>query len=331
MDRREKIVYKCDLNGRGLEIGPSLRPVVPKRDGYNVETIDHTDKKGLQEKYAAQGHNVEDIEEVDYIWNGEPYTELTGKTDYYDYIIASHVIEHTCDLIGFFNDCSAMLKENGILSVVIPDKRYCFDYLRPVTSISQVIDSHLNRSLVHSPGSIYEHMSSACKSSGDIAWIHPCLPVGLETIHDIDSAVKTYNEALDQTGYIDIHKWVFTKSTFELLIYDLNCLNLINLQINASFDTLGHEFYVSLVKQDSEFIPDDKIRFELVLRVLDELEPADINPALTAQVNILNEKVTDLKNQVNTLNNQISGIYGSATWKAGEKIQKLYRFFKFSP
>jgi hypothetical protein len=329
MDRREKIIYKCNLSGIGLEIGPSLRPIVPKRDGYNVETIDHTDKKGLQEKYAAQGHDVEGIEDVDYIWNGEAYAELTGKKNHYDYIVASHMIEHTNDMIGFLCDCSAILKENGILSLAVPDKRYCFDYLRPVTSISKVIDSHISHNTVHTPGSVYEQVSNTCKSYNDIAWSCPHPPVMMNPVHNIQDAVSAYKESLNQTGYIDIHNWVFTKSSFELLIYDLNCLGLINMRTTASFDTEGHEFFVSLIKSNQPFVPDDEEHFKLAVKAQLECDPLDPEDTfLKKQIKALEERSVRNETQVKEFEDQLKEIYNSKTWKIVNKIQKLFGLLK---
>ncbi|MCL2661733.1 MAG: methyltransferase domain-containing protein [Oscillospiraceae bacterium] len=328
MDRREKIVFMCNLDGEGLEIGPSLRPVVPKRDGYNIETIDHTDKKGLQKKYAAEGYNVDDIEEVDYIWNGESYAELTGKKNHYDYVIASHVIEHTSDLVGFLRDCSDILKENGVLSLAVPDKRFCFDYLRPVTSISKVIDCHINSNVVHTPGSVYEHLSNACKSNNDLAWAHPHPPVIMSNVHKIQEAVDTYKESLNKKEYTDIHNWVFTMKSFELLIYDLNCLGLINMQIAASFETSEHEFLVTLVKSNELFVPDDEERFKLAVKAQLECDPLDPEDVfLKRQITALEENASKKEEQINMLEEHIKGIYNSKSWKIASKLQKLYRLF----
>lgn len=98
LDKFWRITGQCDLSGKGLEIGPSFNPVCPKRCGYDVEILDHTDQEGLRQKYQEHTNvasSFDRIEEVDYVWNGEDYRELTGKENYYDYIIASHVIEHT--------------------------------------------------------------------------------------------------------------------------------------------------------------------------------------------------------------------------------------------
>ncbi len=76
----------------GLEIGPSLRPCAPKSEGYHVEIIDWVGRQQLIERYAAMGLDTSRIEEVDYIWDGRPYSELTDKTNYYD-VGSSNVLE----------------------------------------------------------------------------------------------------------------------------------------------------------------------------------------------------------------------------------------------
>ena len=74
MNRREKLFHHIDQNGYGLEIGPSFNPLAPKKDGYKVHILDHMDREQLIAKYT--GHNVplENIEEVDFVWNGEDYS-----------------------------------------------------------------------------------------------------------------------------------------------------------------------------------------------------------------------------------------------------------------
>ncbi|MCL2819428.1 MAG: hypothetical protein FWD38_01130 [Oscillospiraceae bacterium] len=334
MDRRDKIISKCNLNGAGLEIGPSINPVVPKCDGYNIETIDHTDKKGLIEKYSSHGINLDKIEEVDYVWNGESYKELTGKINHYDYIIASHVIEHTCDLIAFLCDCSELLNENGVLSLVIPDKRFCYDYFRPVTCISQVIDRHLSKCTFNSPGSVYDYYSSVCFCGDNLAWegLHPPFDVGLA--YDTSDAKEAYLEVLNNEKYIDIHNWVFTKNSFELIIHNLNCLDLIDLVVAESFDTKGHEFYVSLVKRDVPFQSSKEERLRLTLNAKNELEPGEPDKYSTEKINGLKEyidkqyeTIKEQKEQIAAQNEQIENIYKSKTYKTGEKIQKIYRKF----
>jgi len=37
LTRYEKMIFRIDAQGKGLEIGPSHSPIVPKSQGFNVE------------------------------------------------------------------------------------------------------------------------------------------------------------------------------------------------------------------------------------------------------------------------------------------------------
>ena len=96
MDRKERLLFLFDATGIGLEIGPSFNPLLPKRDGYDVETLDHLSAADLREKYKnAPNVDLSAIEEVDHLSDGSSILQLIGKPEHYDYIVASHVIEHT--------------------------------------------------------------------------------------------------------------------------------------------------------------------------------------------------------------------------------------------
>src|SRR5688572_25412862 len=101
MNRKETITSRLNLAGLGLEVGPSHDPVAPKAAGYNVHIVDHLPQDELKAKYAGHGVNIDNIEPVDFVWTGQPLDELVGGKQIYDWIIASHVIEHVPDLIRF--------------------------------------------------------------------------------------------------------------------------------------------------------------------------------------------------------------------------------------
>jgi len=293
MDRKEKILFLCDLNGNGLEIGPSFNPVVTKKEGYNVEIIDHLDREGLIKKYYGSGLNLDNIEKVDYVWKGEKYAELTGKKDYYDYIIASHVIEHTCDMITFLNDCSELLKKNGVLSLAIPDKRFVFDCFRPITNISKVIDSYFAKHTLHTPGSVCDFYLNTYSNDNRIVWDASIPLSNLCLSHKVDRIKEGLKDSLDRKGYIDIHNWVFTKSSFELLIHDLNFLGFIQLSIAKSFHTVGGEFYVSLKKTGESVIFDEDMRIQLLLDINRELREINFKSKILHLLNKLESGISE--------------------------------------
>jgi len=243
--REEKILQYIDKSGCGIEIGPSHRPVAPKKQGFNVHIIDHMDRDGLVKKYQAHGVNVDAIEEVDFVWQGEEYSQLTGKSKYYDWIIASHVIEHTPDLITFLNNCDAVLKDGGVVSLVIPDKIFCFDHHRPITGISKIIDSYYQKNRLHSPGTVAEYFLNVVNKSGCIAW-----DAGFEGeynfIHSVEDAIQGMDSVLNEKTYVDVHAWCFVPHSFRLLIHDIFNLGFISFKEVGFFPTEGHEFYVTL-------------------------------------------------------------------------------------
>ena len=170
MNREEIILKHIKRDGRGLEIGPGCAPIAPKKQGFHLHVRDHCDKKALIEKYRPHGINVDNIEEVDFVSDGRSYTELVGRRHVYDWIIGSQVLEHTTDLIGFLNDCDSLLKKEGVPSLAVPDKRYCFDHFRALSSIGRVIDAARNPQKIHSAGTVAKYFLSLVSRGGRIAW-----------------------------------------------------------------------------------------------------------------------------------------------------------------
>ena len=245
MNRKEKVLRHINKNGQGVEIGPSHSPVAPKKEGYKVHIIDHMSREQLIAKYKDHHVNLENIEEVDFVWRGENYSELTGKDKYYDWIIASHVIEHTPDLLGFLNDCDTILKEDGVISLAVPDKRYCFDHYRPITGISQIIDSHFQKTIIHTPGTVAEYYLNVVSKAGNIAWDSSATG-RYNFVHSLEDALQGMKSALNENAYLDVHAWCFVPHSFRLIVHDLFRLGLIPFQEVGFFQTEGCEFYVTL-------------------------------------------------------------------------------------
>jgi SAM-dependent methyltransferase len=243
---RENILLRgIDQRALGLEIGPSHRPVAAKRDGFNVRILDHLDATGLRAKYADHGVDIAAIEEVDYVWRGETLEDLVGG-EQFDWIIASHVIEHVPDFIGFLGSCERILARGGLLSLAVPDKRYCFDCERENSSLARIIDVGLAKPTNHSPGIAAEYFLKVRRKGGQIAW-HEGHQGALEPVHGLQDALQAM--AMVQQGhYYDLHEWVFTSDSFRQIIRDLGDLRLIGLRERFFSPTQGCEFFVMLEK-----------------------------------------------------------------------------------
>lgn len=246
--RDAKLLRGIDRQALGLEIGPSHRPVAAKRDGFNVRILDHLDAAGLREKYADHGVDIDAIEEVDYVWRGEALERLVSG-ERFAWIIASHVIEHVPDFVGFLDSCERILAPGGVLSLAVPDKRYCFDCERENSSLARVIDVGLAKPTNHSPGIAAEYFLKVRRKGGQISW-HEGHQGALEPVHGLQDALAAM--AMVQQGhYYDLHEWVFTCDSFRQIIRDLGDLRLIGLRERFFSPTEGCEFFVTLEKMAS--------------------------------------------------------------------------------
>jgi SAM-dependent methyltransferase len=251
MDRKRRLLSLFDATGVGLEIGPSFNPLLPKRDGYNVETLDHLSAADLREKYkSAPDVDLSAIEEIDYLSDGGSILELIGKPAHYDYIVASHVIEHTTDLLGFLSDCEQLLKDTGILVLAVPDKRFSFDCLRPCSTAGQVLQGHLEQRKRHAPGQVFDEIAYNCLRAGAGAWKRNDAGA-LAFFRPLSDAHDAFEELRHRDRFHDIHAWQFTPSSFRLIMSDLAAIGATGLREKSFEDTIEYEFLVSLSKAGS--------------------------------------------------------------------------------
>jgi|GEM_PF-1362891 len=264
--RKARVLATIDRNGLGVEIGPSHDPIAPKRDGFKVHVIDHASREELIAKYATHGIALDRIEDVDFVWKGESYLELTGKPKHYDWIIGSHLIEHTPDLIAFLDDCDSILKDGGVLSLVIPDKRYCFDCFRPITGLARVIDSHLAGNKIHSEGTVAEFCMNVAAKGNTLSWDERSRG-DYRLLHSVREAEEAMRE-VRKHAYVDVHNWCFVPHSFRLILADLYMLGYTKLR-EVHFEAPGgYEFYVALGRHGAG---PDLGRLELLKKVDAEL------------------------------------------------------------
>ena len=249
MDRRGYLLENLTRDTPVLEIGPSYNPLVTKADGWTVQTVDHASKADLESKYRLWGVDVSRMEEVDYIWKSGPLHEAVPAPFHgrFDRVLASHVIEHIPDMLGFLHSVTRLLTPGGKFALAVPDKRFCFDYYRPGTMTSDVLQRHGNGDNQHSMKSAFETYFYNANANGSIAWWNaPALPVALH--HDWASSMQqlsAYRNVPPGT-YLDMHASTFTPCAFELIITELAALALCELTVQHTIRTNAYEFFVVL-------------------------------------------------------------------------------------
>jgi SAM-dependent methyltransferase len=250
--RAQKLLRCIDAaNQVGVEIGALDKPIVTREMGQ-VYYVDHDTTETLRNRFADPSHNIDlqKIVEVDYIWGEKGLSELFQDQAAFDYVIASHVVEHVPDLVGWLSEIRSILKPGGILSLAVPDKRQCFDYQRPVSRLPEVTEAYLHHSRKPSPQQIFDQVNSAVSYRGSTAWSGTIDTSKLSRISSTQDALNVAKTAFTSGEYCDVHCWVFTPASFLELLSNMAALDLLKFEITEFYGTKGCEFFVSLRATD---------------------------------------------------------------------------------
>ena len=262
IDRRQRILRFVTKEQAGIEVGPWFAPIAPKKEGYNCRALDLFDAATLGRKAQADPavprERIPEIEEVDLIGSATSIADLVaerGGLGTFDYIISSHNFEHLPDPIRFLRGCEKVLKRgvfcqwpcrtgepatttsgpirrslHGWKHISNPDFRPTF---------AQVFEQNALRSNMDRDGKVLTSWSLFDDPRG----VAP-----LRTLQEYFDSWKAFL-AMPDSEYRDVHCWVFTPASFELLIRDLEFLALVNFEIVDVSPPIGNEFVVHLRKK----------------------------------------------------------------------------------
>ncbi len=125
-----------DLKKKGLEIGgPSPAYYVLYQTGISIDGINHQGN-------IWQG----DINNQEYKNGGIQYIgdglKLDPNITGYDFIIASHVLEHIANPLKALFHWKERIVSDGLICLVLPKKELCFDHRRSITPLATLIDKY---------------------------------------------------------------------------------------------------------------------------------------------------------------------------------------------
>ncbi len=217
MNRNEKVLCSIDRSMRILELGPLTTPIAPKSDGWLTTVVDHVSQEQLVEKYRNDSTvDTSLIGDVDIVWSQGPLEaavprELHGT---FDAFIASHVFEHIPDPIGLLRSLEQVLRPAGVVSLVIPDKRFCFDFFRPLSTVGGLLDAHARKAVRHSREALFDQVAYGIRADGESAFSHRRVR-DIDFVHSLEQAKAQFDAhgGGEDGPYADVHGWVFTPSS----------------------------------------------------------------------------------------------------------------------
>jgi ubiquinone/menaquinone biosynthesis C-methylase UbiE len=270
LDRKSKLLSRITPASQdGLEFGPLSNPVVSKAESAGrISYVDHASAETLREKYRDDPSvRLNEIVGTDYVWGECSMPEIVGDKKF-DYAIGSHVIEHVPDMLGWLKEIGEVLKDRGILSLAIPDKRYTFDYLRELSNPGAMIEAYLSHRRRPSAGEAFDHFALLATVDAAAAWEGRLDKTKLERMFSPQLAFEIAQDTFNSQHYNDVHVSVVTPASFLDLLEMASVLNLIDFVLVEFYDTARNtiEFFVSL-----ERIPRDEDRKISLRRQLDGL------------------------------------------------------------
>ena len=255
---------------KALEISPWHRPFL---GGANVKYFGTTNHEFLKKNAVELGLNPEKIpRKIDFI---SPTGDLGVVDEKFDIVFSSHVIEHCPDLIEHFRGVSKILNKGGLYVLIIPDKRYCFDYYHSESTLSEVIDAFANERKLPRLADVINFAYTRTHNDAIFHWLgehgkrygYRDTPLSPDAKAEIMgeyffddgkgisrekflSLVEKYSEALDKGEYISTHNWRFTPDSFRYIVNLLNELNFIDLPLYRCCHTLwGRQEFIAMLEK----------------------------------------------------------------------------------
>jgi hypothetical protein len=249
--RRDFLVGDVDLSAvRGIEVGALDKPLVT-RDEADILYMDYADADALRAHHRGSAIRVEDIVEVDLVWDGRPLRDRIPAGKPLGYVLASHMIEHAPNFLGWLLEMRALMDPGGLIGLVVPDKRHTFDVLRDESTLGQVLDAYLTGATRPSIGQVLDHCTRSVDLDNKASW--ETLPERLVSLDAGDGPRlrRGFAQARirHETGaYVDAHCWILTPARFVELARSLAELELFPFTIDRIQPTpvYYNEFLVRL-------------------------------------------------------------------------------------
>lgn len=239
---RGGFLQMIDRDARLLEIGPYFNPHF---SGDTVQYLDVFDAETLRERAVEAGQDPSLCPKVIHHTNG--LGELAGAG--FDAIFSSHAIEHQPDLVRHLREVADALAPGAMYWLMIPDKRYCFDRQRPTSTISDVLDAHIEGRTRNAPRTVIDHFVMSDHNDPVRHWRGQHDDVAVKAHDRLKSALEHIDEHRDD--YIDVHAWQFTPDSFRSIIATLAELKMIPFTRARVYDTPLNQFeFMAVLARD---------------------------------------------------------------------------------
>ncbi len=225
----------------GLEIGALDCPLIP-RGRFSIWRADQAPREELAARYA-HGIAPSMIVEPDFVTGTLPLAVAVGGRRF-GYVVASHVMEHVPDMIGWLWQVWSVLEDGGVLALALPHGGHTFDSHRRLSTMADLADAFFAGLVRPSPRQIIDAMTGSAQHGG--------ADMGRATFEAVHKANHSRKTGL----YVDVHCHVFTPESFADLLGHMDAVELLGFDV-LRLSYLGtDEFFVSLRRNSGKRLPD---------------------------------------------------------------------------
>jgi len=135
---RNQLYVHC--RGQGVEIGPGPKPQIISNSITRVKYIEQATPDQWQRLYGKQKITVDPSLWQHYVVGNADNIPANPNT--LDFIFSSHLVEHLANPLGHLAYWAGLLKANGVVAAVIPDKGGCKDYVFAPSSVDDLVSEY---------------------------------------------------------------------------------------------------------------------------------------------------------------------------------------------
>ncbi len=370
MDFRKYIREKINKTDHIIEFGPLNRPLFTKDEFKNIYYADIRSTEEIKKLYSGNDYlkktginiDINTIVDVDYKIIGSYKNTFKGKKFNIAYL--SHVVEHMPSIVDFFKDIYEILEDDGLLVLIYPDKRYCFDHFRNEVSFRDAYATY-KYGIKENARIAFDFAYNVITENNAYKFWHDKSFIDKISKAKLDEGEKYYQDILDGKNIDDVHFWPFSDYGFLKFIYEMQRAKLLNFTIEEFHPTEDstQEFLIILKKDNSN----DTIKTLQLLKTEDQFfinqkiisnlenekekckqENIELQEKYNAEKKINENYEIELKNTIKEANNNyqkyeeqiqnmqktiadlndtIISIYNSSSMKITKPLRKIKGFF----
>lgn len=137
----EQILYDISVNKKGVEIGgPSDNGLIIYHFADLIDNIIFSDNTTWT-NYNSKEYNYYN-NKVGKVIISDAVDITIIKNEEYDFVFASHVLEHIANPLKAVAEWLRIIKNDGYIIIIVPEKSICFDHRREYSKFSTLLSQY---------------------------------------------------------------------------------------------------------------------------------------------------------------------------------------------